>query len=100
MQMTSYNRKYAASIPEIHDELENVKDDPVAVLDLLLTMDNYSFASAAWFLTTQCSSAVRKELQSGSDEGWVAYTSQCIGTTVTDKRRAYMDRAREVADDL
>ena len=98
--MASFNKEYAASIPEIHDEFEKVQDDPDAVLDLLVACDNRDFASAAWFLTTQCSDSVRKELQSGSEQGWNAYTTECIGTTVTEERKEYMDRAREVADDL
>lgn len=97
MQMANFNTMYASSIPEIADD---VTDDVDQVLDLLLTEDEYDFGSAAWFLSTQCSEDVRTQLQTGSEQGWENYISSCIGTTVTPERKAYWDKAMEVADSL
>ncbi|KAL1960439.1 hypothetical protein VTO42DRAFT_7738 [Malbranchea cinnamomea] len=100
MQMPDWNREYAASIPKIKDKFEPIKDDVDAVLDLLLTNDDYDFGSAAWFLTTVCKDDVRKELQKNNDAGWEKYITECIHTTVTEERKQYLQRARSVSDTL
>ncbi|KAI9761970.1 MAG: hypothetical protein M4579_000753 [Chaenotheca gracillima] len=101
MQMITYNYKYAASIPALVSQLQaaapggTVPTDPDAqnaVRQLVLT-DQYDFGSAAWFLTTQCGPSVRAGLQAGSETGWETYISSCVGTTVTDDRKAYWTRA-------
>ncbi|EER43739.1 conserved hypothetical protein [Histoplasma capsulatum var. duboisii H88] len=95
MQMPDNNAVYADSLDEIKDELAKVKGDVSAVLDLLLKSDDHDFGSAAWFMTTQCSPAVRKGLQSGSQEGWEDYLTKCIHTTVTQQRRDYWNWAKK-----
>jgi hypothetical protein len=96
MQMPNWNQKYAASLPEISQQYEPVKDNVDAVLELLLKNDDHDFGSAAWFLVTNCPGEVRAELQKGTDEGWERYITQCVHTTVTDERRKYWLGAREV----
>lgn len=96
MQSPTYNDKYASSIPELSDQYAAAKGNVSAVLDVLLTDKKYDFGSAAWFLNTQCTDSVREELQKGSEEGWEEYTSSCIGTTVTDERKAYWTKAKSV----
>lgn len=93
MQSPSYNQQYAASIPALASRYRSVKGNVTAVLDLLLSDETYDFGSAAWFLTSQCTPAVRAALRSGSEDGWRGYITNCVGTTVTDDRKAYWVRA-------
>ncbi|KAH8689614.1 hypothetical protein BGW36DRAFT_401942 [Talaromyces proteolyticus] len=95
MQSPAFNKQYALSIPEIRGK---VSDDVAANLDLLLSNERWDFGSAAWFLVSQCTEDQRRDLQSGSEQGWEAYISGCVGTTVTDARREYWTRAIEVLD--
>lgn len=90
MQSPDFNKQYAASIPNLHVE---DPEDPDKVLDALLACPNLDFGSAAWFLTSQCSEEIRSELQTGSQEGWEKYLTDCIFTTVTDDRKTYWERA-------
>jgi hypothetical protein len=94
MQSPTYNLAYAQSIPSLSTPLSTVSSDPAGVLNLLLT-PSLEWATAAWFLTSQCSPAVRSQLQDGGSSGWEAYLTQCVGTTVTDDRRAYWTRANQ-----
>lgn len=93
MQSPSYNKIYAASLPALKAQLPKVSDSPAELLDLLRDDETYDFGSGAWFLTTQCSEDVRKQLQSGSESGWSMYISDCVGTSVTDERKQYWERA-------
>lgn len=93
MQSPEFNLKYAESIPALEDKVAPIKDDPVKVLDLLLTKKEYDFGSGAWFLTSQCDEGVRSALQSGSEEGWAQFISTCVGTDANDDRRAYWTAA-------
>lgn len=65
---------------------------PAAVL-ALVDIDPWSFSSAAWFLSTQCSDAVKQELAKGTDNGWNGYLTDCVGTTATDDRTAIWKKA-------
>ena|SRR5438876_809502 len=96
MQSASFNGLYAASIPALASAYAKASGNVTAVLDLLLTDDRYDFGSAAWFLATQCSPAVRTALQTGLEAGWVNYLTVCVGTTATEDRKAYWLRARDV----
>jgi hypothetical protein len=93
MQSPSYNKKYASSLPALKDQISKVANSPVDLLDLLRNNKTYDFGSGAWFLTTQCSKEVRTALQSGSEEGWQRYISDCVGTSVTEERKEYWQRA-------
>ncbi|KAJ5491700.1 hypothetical protein N7539_003267 [Penicillium diatomitis] len=93
MQSPTFNKKYASSIPALADQLPSVSDSPADLLDLLRGNETYDFGSGAWFLTTQCTSDVRSALQKGDEAGWKRYISECVGTTVTDDRKAYWSRA-------
>ncbi len=92
MQSAAFNLKYAQSLPEIASQLATAPAGPDAALNLLLAHPDIDFASAAWFLTTQCPSA-RTELQSGTMAGWTTYVTGCLGTAVSDDRHAYALRA-------
>lgn len=92
MQSPAYNKKYASSIAALKDQASKVSD-PADLLDLLRADETYDFGSGAWFLTTQCSKSVREKLQAGTEEGWSMYISDCVGTSVTDERKEYWERA-------
>jgi hypothetical protein len=61
-------------------------EGPDAVL-ALVSGDEYSFASGAWFLATQCSGSVRDALDAGADAGWDGYMG-CVGVEATEERTA------------
>ena len=101
--MIQYNLEYAQSIPALSSKLEAISGGSAAaalsetqqneVRGLLTADEYYDFGSAAWFLTTQCSSEVRAQLQTGSLAGWQQYIESCVGTTATSDRQAYWTRA-------
>ncbi|PYH48248.1 uncharacterized protein BP01DRAFT_354097 [Aspergillus saccharolyticus JOP 1030-1] len=93
MQSPTFNAKYAASIPALADSLKTVNGDPAGTLDLLRAVPDYDFGSGAWFLTTQCNASVRSQLQQGSQAGWEAFITSCVGTAANDDRKAYWNRA-------
>jgi hypothetical protein len=92
MQSAAFNDKYAQSLPQIASQLATAPAGPDAALNLLIANPDIDFASAAWFLTTQCPSA-RAELQSGTMAGYTTYITGCLSTAVTDDRHAYALRA-------
>ncbi|CDM37528.1 hypothetical protein DTO013E5_7675 [Penicillium roqueforti] len=92
MQSPSFNKKYAASLPALKDKLATV-NGPAELLDLLRNDGATDFGSGAWFLTTQCSKEVRAALADGSETGWQRFISDCVGTSVTDERKEYWERA-------
>lgn len=102
MQMASYNLMYAQSISELKSDLDAIttatsttglSDDELNAVRALVLPDQYSFASAAWFLTTQCSASVRSALQAGGQGAYESYLTECIGTTATSDRLAYWTSA-------
>ncbi|KXT06382.1 hypothetical protein AC578_6053 [Pseudocercospora eumusae] len=94
MQSPTFNQKYAEWIAA------NGKDEsispakvtaaaaqgPAEVLALINASDKWSFASAAWFLKTQCEASVETALADGTQASYEAYLTDCVGTTVTDDR--------------
>ena len=93
MQSASFNMQYAQSIPALAGQVSNAEAaGPNGVRDLLISQDAWDFGSAAWFLTTQCGQSVQTALAQGSPDGFAAYIG-CIGTTMTDDRQAYWQRA-------
>jgi len=100
MQMPNYNLLYAQSIPALSTKLSAItttsstselSDDQLNAIRALVLPDEYSWGSAAWFLTTQCAN-VRSQVQTGGHAGYTAYL-QCIGTDMTEERMAYWVRA-------
>lgn len=92
MQSAAFNLLYAQSIPDLASYIAGVSG-PNGVRDLLTGSDLYDFGSGAWFLATQCSQAVRAGLQNQGLAGWKAYISNCVGTSPTEDRQAYWERA-------
>lgn len=93
MQSPAFNSKYASSLPSLADKLPSVSNSPADLLDLLRANEIFDFGSGAWFLTTQCSDDVRTALQKGDEAGWEKYIMGCVGTSVTDERKNYWERA-------
>jgi hypothetical protein len=100
MQMANYNLMYAQSIPALSTKLSAIttgtstsglSDDQLNAIRALVVPDEYSWGSAAWFLTTQCAST-RAALQAGGQAGYASYLS-CVGTSATSDRLAYWTRA-------
>ncbi|KAL2066221.1 hypothetical protein VTL71DRAFT_2292 [Oculimacula yallundae] len=100
MQMANYNLLYAQSIPELATPLSAIttsssiaglSDEKLNAIRALVLPDEYSWASGAWFLTTQCAN-IRPALQTGSRVGFGAYMG-CLGVTASDDRLAYWKRA-------
>jgi hypothetical protein len=101
MQMAGYNLLYARSIPQLGDAVnaittadtvDGLSDDEVNAVRALVLPDEYSWGSAAWFLTSQCGADVRSQLQEAGEAGWEAYLG-CVGTQATDDRKVVWERA-------
>ncbi|KAL2001149.1 hypothetical protein VTN02DRAFT_2173 [Thermoascus thermophilus] len=88
MQSPTFNARYAAAL-----NLNTTGKDPAAVLDLILASPENDFGSGAWFLTAVCPADVRAALQTGSEDGWTRFVTGCVGTQVTEERRAFWGRA-------
>jgi hypothetical protein len=100
MQMANYNLLYAQSISALSSNLSAIatasstnglSDDQLNAIRALVLLDEYSWGSAAWYLTSQCAD-VRSQIQTGGHAGYTAYLN-CIGTQMTEDRMAYWLRA-------
>ncbi|KAI6249295.1 hypothetical protein HI914_02396 [Erysiphe necator] len=100
MQTAPFNLQYVKSIPELaskntHTSVDGLSPSELNEIRALVLPDKYSWASAAWYLTSQttCSSA-RKYLQTGSDEGFNAHM-KCVGiSSVGSDRLSYWQAAK------
>lgn len=94
MQSPEYNLKYAQWLVDhcsncgiTADQVKQAQaQGPDAVL-ALVNNDQFGFASASWFLATQCDASVYAGLANADEAGFNAYLG-CIGTSVTDDRTA------------
>ena len=101
MQMAEYNLAYALSIPDLAPKAQAIapsgvaglSDDKLNAILALVTPDQYSWGSAAWYLTTKCEASVVSGLQAGTDAAYQAYLG-CVGTSSTPERLAYWTRAK------
>ncbi|KAF7543932.1 hypothetical protein G7Z17_g10342 [Cylindrodendrum hubeiense] len=100
MQAATYNLMYAKSLDGVKDQVADVdsvdglSDDKLNEILALVTPDKYNFGSGPWFLTTQCDASVVTALKADIDTGFQSYM-ECVGTTLTDERTAYLTRAKE-----
>lgn len=100
MQSPTFNLKYAEWLAvnatdsgiSTQQVQEAQAEGPAQVL-ALVNDDRWGFASAAWFLATQCDESIEEGLATQSEEGWNAYLTDCVGTTVTEGRTAIWDKA-------
>ena len=77
--------------------LSTTSTDPATVLGLVEN-DQYSFGSAAWYYHMKCSDDIKKQVQSGSQAGYDAFLTTCVGTQADEgsggtSRLAYWQRA-------
>jgi hypothetical protein len=96
MLMPSYVLEYVKSIPALASQTTastttGLSDSDLNAIRALVLPDDYTWGSAAWFLTTHCASA-RSGLQAGGQAGYSAYLT-CLGVTATSDRLAYWTRA-------
>ncbi|KAB8356688.1 hypothetical protein FH972_024264 [Carpinus fangiana] len=89
MMMPEFTAEYAASL-----SLSST-GDAQAVADAV-EQPQYTFGAAAWYITTKCDFSVREAMWGGSESGWEAYVTGCLGTTVDEGRKAYWQKAIEV----
>ncbi|KAH6984516.1 hypothetical protein BKA56DRAFT_630929 [Ilyonectria sp. MPI-CAGE-AT-0026] len=100
MQMAAYNLLYAKSLDGVKDKVagissvDGLSDDKLNEILALVTPDEYNFGSGPWFITTQCEASVLTGLATDIDTGFQSYMD-CVGTTLTDERTAYLTRAKE-----
>ena len=97
MQMGSFNLLYAQSIPELAGKANSIAgtgDEQLNAVRALVLPEQYSWGSAAWFLTTQCAPSVRSQMQAGGQQAFQAYMG-CVGTSATGDRLAYFTRAMQ-----
>lgn len=108
MQSAQFNLQYAASIPALAPQVANLTGgagaaanatalppDTLNAIRELVLPDRYSFASAAWFLTSQCSCDFQRGLKTGGLDGWKKYIEKCVSTEVTPERQASWEKAVE-----
>lgn len=79
MQMAKYNAPYAKALG--------------LSIEQAMMQDEASFGSAAWYLATQCSPTTRPGMWGGSQAGFEAYVTQCVGATMDGLRLQYWERA-------
>ncbi|OAL55800.1 hypothetical protein IQ07DRAFT_178956 [Pyrenochaeta sp. DS3sAY3a] len=68
----------------------------VAVLDLVNDTEEKSSGSAPWFVSTQCTEAVRAGLAAESVDGWHAFLTECVGTTLAEERDTPWMAAKQI----
>jgi hypothetical protein len=71
--------------------------DPATVL-AMVENDQYGFGSASWYYHEKCSDDIKTGVQSGSQAGWDAFLTTCVGTNADEgsgstSRLAYWQRA-------
>lgn len=105
MQMVNWNWLYATSISALKTQAEAIVTSAAAAsaattaqknaIRALVLPDEYSWASGAWFYSTQCGAAAKAALQAGGTAGWTAYMA-CVGVDPTEAQRlAYYTAAQK-----
>lgn len=91
---------YAKSLDDIEDKIididsvEGLYDEKLNKILALVAPDQYDFGSGPWFITTQCDTSVRTQLDENIDTGFDAYMGY-IGTALTDRRITFLTRAKD-----
>jgi hypothetical protein len=83
MAMPPYVKQYATAVAGADAVAKAEAAGGDAGLNAVLALvddDEKSFGSAAWFVSTQCSAAVRAGLDAETEDGWHNFLSQCVGT--------------------
>lgn len=100
MLMPNFVLQYARSIPGLEQQVQAAtaeSSDTNAVGAEVLALvqpDEYSFAAAAWYYSTYCTAEQKEQIKTGGRAGWAeAFVTGCVGTSLTDDREAYWNRA-------
>ncbi|KAK3713453.1 hypothetical protein LTR37_008411 [Vermiconidia calcicola] len=100
MQSPEFNLEYATWLATVcancgisEVEVRRAEGEGVEAVLGLVNGDEWGLGSAAWFWSTQCDPTVKQGLREGTQEGWEAYLSQCVGTTATEERTAIWRKA-------
>ncbi|KAH8732749.1 hypothetical protein GQ44DRAFT_696367 [Phaeosphaeriaceae sp. PMI808] len=96
MAMPPFIKKYATSLFGADAVATAEAEGLDAILALVNSDDEKSFGSAAWFLTSTCSPAVRAGLAAETTEGWHAFLTQCVETTATADRDTPWTAAKQI----
>lgn len=103
MQSPGYNLQYATWLAStvtdsgITAETATAAEaEGAAAVLALVAGDLWSFASAAWFLKTQCAASIESGLAAQTEAGWEAYLSGCVGTDATDERTVIWRKTMEL----
>lgn len=92
MQSPTFNALYLKDLPELKAQAQTAGKDVNAVLNLLQP-NQFAFASAAWFLSTQCTADVKAGLKGGAEKDWEKYITKCVGTSLDPGRKTIYDKA-------
>ncbi len=92
MQSGKLNLKYARALPELASQLAATGTADLNAVRALVLPDQFSFGSAAWFLTSQCTQDDRAQLQTGTQAGWAQYITSCV-SVAPGPRQAYWQAA-------
>lgn len=106
MQMVDFNLEYALDTPALEAQAvaiagspdadaASLSDDKKNDILALVMPDEYSFASAAWFLVTKCPASIKQGLAGGDDAAYEAYLTSCVGTTAAPERMAHWKVTKE-----
>lgn len=98
--MPEYNLKYAtwlatncANCGISSAQVQAAQGKGVDAVLALVNGDQWGFASAAWYLDTQCDASIKQGLSAGTEQGWETYLTSCVGTTATEDRTAIWRKA-------
>jgi hypothetical protein len=100
MAMPPVIQKYATSVAGADAVTQALATGGDAGLTATLALvngdDEKSFGSAAWYLSTTCTPAVRAGLTAETVDGWHAFLTECVGTTATEDRDVPWVAAKQV----
>jgi hypothetical protein len=83
----------SAKAKELVSDPEKATDDQKNAVRELVLGDELSFASGPWFYKTKCKSEeFAPGLAAETTEGWEAYITKCVGTTVTPDRQSLWEK--------
>jgi len=101
MQMAPFNLEYAltiqpAAVKKITPAttVNGLSNDQLNAIRDIVTTDEFTWASGAWFYSTKCDAATKTAVQTQGKAGYVKYLIDCVGTSSTPGREAYWTRAR------
>jgi len=100
MQMPAFNLEYALDVqPDAVRKIttattvDGLADTQLNAIRDIVTTDDFTWASGAWFYTKKCDAQTKTAVQTQGKAGYAAYLA-CVGTSSTSEREAYWTRSR------